>query len=180
LPGAFECFNLNGDAKGRPQCLVCKFALRPTVLVFAKEPAEGKDDALNDLLSKLDEVAKDLEIRAFSVGVVFLSPDARDSTNNAEEKDAQKIIDEAIAREKLHERLTKRAEKFKNVLVACYPAEGPKKYDLNPKADVTVLYYERMKINDHWAYGPDQLAAKDVDAMVKKVRDTLPLQKQAD
>jgi hypothetical protein len=131
-------------------------------------------------LTKLDETATEFESRAFSVGVVYLSPDARDSTNNAQEKDAQKIIDETIAREKLHARLTKQAEKFKNVIVACHPLEGPKKYNLNPKAEVTVLFYERMKISDNWAFGPGELDAKSVEAIVKKVRETLPLKKKAD
>lgn len=180
MPGSFESFNLNGAAKGRPHCLVCGFGLRPVVLVFAKDPADGKDDGLNELLTKLDEAATEFESRAFSVGVVYLSPDARDSTNNAQEKDAQKIIDEAIAREKLHARLTKQAEKFKNVIVACHPPEGPKKYDLNPKAEVTVLFYERMKISDTWAFGAAELDGKNVDAIVKKVRETLPLKKKAD
>src|SRR5689334_19039744 len=77
MPGPFECFNVNGAAKGRPHCFVCTFALNPAVLIFAKEPEAGKDEAFNDLLKQLDETATDFSDRSFSVGVVIISPDAR-------------------------------------------------------------------------------------------------------
>ena len=79
MPGPFECYNVNGPAKGRPRCLVCQFGQKPSVIVFAKEPADDKDAAFNDLLKKLDETVEAFTDRDFSVGVVILSPDARDS-----------------------------------------------------------------------------------------------------
>jgi len=180
VPAAFECFNINGPAKGRPHCLVCKFALSPSVLIFAKEPAEGKDDTFNELVKQLDEIAGDFEYRNFSVGVVILSPDARDSTNNAQEDKSAELIKEAVNREKLYDRLKKRAEPYKHAIVACYSAEGPKKFNVNPKAEVAIVYYERLKVTDNWTFGPDQMQGKDVDAIVKKVRETLPLKKKKD
>src|SRR5206468_2890253 len=101
------------------------------------------DEAFMDLLAKLDEAAADFDERSFQVGVVILSPDARDSTNNADEKDAKAIIDEATNREKLYERLAKRAEKLKHVIIAAYPDNGAvvrDGYKLNPKAEMTVLF----------------------------------------
>jgi hypothetical protein len=179
VPVPFESFNINGPAKGRPHCLVCRFALSPSVLIFAKEPAEGKDAAFNDLLKELDGAMAEFDYRNFSAGVVILSPDARDSTTNAEEKDTAKLIEEAVKREKLLERLRKRAEPFKHVILATIP-EAPKNFDINPKADVTVLFYERMKISDNWAFGAGQLEMKDVEAIMKRVREALPLKKQVD
>jgi hypothetical protein len=177
IPGAFECFNVNGPAKGRPRCLVCQFALNPAVLIFTREPAEGKDAAFSELLKKLDELTVEFEERTFSVGVVVISPDALDSTYNAKETDVKKLVDEAVKREKLNERLTKRAEGLKNAIIGYVP-EAPKSYKINPKADVTILYYERMKITGNWAFGPDQMQMKDVEAIVKHVRDTLPIKKK--
>lgn len=174
IPGSFEAFNVNGPAKGRPHCLVCQFGLDPTVLIFTKEPAEGKDDALNELIKKLDETAKDFEERNFSAGVIVISPDGQDSTTNANENDARKLIDEAVKRDKLTKRLEKRAESLKDVIIA-FVAEAPKKYDL--KADVTVLYYERMKVINNWEFA-DGMKMEDVDAIVKRVRDTLPAKKK--
>src|SRR5262245_36249394 len=82
IPGSFESFNVNGPAKDRPHCLVCQFGLNPTVLIFAKEPAEGKDAAFTELVKKLDEMTTEFEDRNFSAGAVILSLDALDSTNN--------------------------------------------------------------------------------------------------
>jgi hypothetical protein len=178
VPAPFECLNINGAAKGRQRCFVCQFALSPAVLVFANEPAEGKDQAFNDLLKKLDELTTEFEDRAFSVGVVILSPDARDSTNNPDVTDAKKLIDETVKRQELVKRLEKRAEPLKHAIMGCMP-EAPAKYKLSAKAEVTILFYERLKIIDNWAFGPEQLQGKDVDAIVTKVRETLPLRKKA-
>ena len=181
VPAPFACLNVNGPSKGRPSCLVCRFALSPAVLIFAKEPVEGKDAAFNELLKQLDEAATDFDFRNFSVGVVILSPDARDSTNNVGEKDPKKLIEETVNREKLVERLKKRAEPLKNVnnvIIACHPPEGPKKYELNPKAEATILFYERYKITETWAFAPEALKEEDVKNIVKKVREALPLRKK--
>src|SRR5437762_8533240 len=124
MPKPFECYNVNGPGKGRPHCLVCYFGLNPAMLIFAKEPAEGKDEAFNELLAKLDETVADFDERNFQVGVVILSPDARDSTNNANETKADAIIEEAVKRDKLYERLSKRAEKLKHVIIGAYDSKG--------------------------------------------------------
>ena len=180
VPAPFECLNVSGPSKGRPSCLVCRFALSPSVLIFAKEPMDGKDEAFNELLKQLDEAALDFDYRNFSVGVIILSPEARDSTNNVEEKDTKKLIDETVKREMLVERLTKRAEPVKNVLFACHLPEGPKKYAIHPKAELTIVYYDRMKITDNWTFGAEGLKDEDVKAIVKRVRETLPLKKKVE
>lgn len=178
LPTPFESFNVNGPAKDRPHCMICQFGLSPTVLVFAKEPADGKDAAFVELAKKLDELTTEFEDRNFSAGIVVISPDARDSTNNASVKEARNLIDEKVKRDKLYDRLKKRAEPLKNVIVSFLP-EPPQKFNINPKADVTVVYYERMKVVDSWAFGPDQMRMEDVDAIVKKVRETVPRKKKS-
>ena len=180
MPAPFECLNVNGPAKGRPHCLVCKFALHPTVMIFATEPADGKDEAFSDLLKKLDDTAIEFEDRGFSVGVIFLSPAARDSTNNAGEEKTEELVKEAVNREKLVERLEKRAKDLKHVVLACHLPPGPKKYDINPKAELTILFYERLKILENYVFAPDKLDGKDVDRIVKRVRDELPLRKKVE
>jgi hypothetical protein len=178
IPKPFECFNINGPAKGRPHCLVCKFALYPAVLIFAKEPMEGKDKEFTELLAKLDETAEKFEERNFLAGVVILSPDARDSTNNAGETKVEDILTEAVKREKLVKGLTARAEKLKHVILATYPLEGPKDFKLNPKAEITVLFYERLKVIENYAYAPGAMESQDVDKMVERIREALPLKKK--
>jgi hypothetical protein len=42
---------------------------------------------------------------------------------------------------------------------------------------VTVLYYERMKVINSWPFA-DGMKMEDVEAIVKRVRDTLPIKKK--
>ena len=76
LPGPFDAYNVNGKtAKGRQHCLVCDFGLSPVVMVFAREPAEGKDGPLMSLLSKLDDaVGRYLDDRNLGSFAIFLEP----------------------------------------------------------------------------------------------------------
>ena len=91
LPGPFDAFNVNGKtAKGRQHCLVCDFGLSPVVMVFAREPAEGKDAPLATLLAKLDEaVGRHADDYSLESCAIFLSPDGQNSTTNAGEQDPQ-------------------------------------------------------------------------------------------
>jgi hypothetical protein len=193
MPGAFECYNVNGPAKGRPRCLVCQFGQRPSVIVFAKAPTDEKDAAfdgflsrLDDILKKLDDTAQEFTDREFSAGVVILSPHARDSgsptlSDEKEKKDltADELAKEAVNREKLIERLEKRAKDLKHVIVATYLPPGPPKYDLEKDAEITVLFYERMKIRNKFVFAPDKLEAKDVEAIIKGIHESLSLKKKA-
>lgn len=186
VPAPFECLNINGKAKGRPHCLICKFGLAPVVLVFTKEPEEGKDGPLNELLDQLGKLTAvtDFEEREFSVGVVFLSPDALDSSNNAGEEDVEKLVKEAVNRDKLIKRLEERAKPFKKdddaerVIVGAYKLEGPEKYKLDPKMEQTIYFYDRMKVVDTWSFEPGALDAKDVEKIVNRLREKVPLRKQ--
>jgi hypothetical protein len=49
---------------------------------------------------------------------------------------------------------------------------------LNPKAEVTAIYYERMRVVKNFAFDAGKLQAEDVDAMVKQVRDALTVRKK--
>ena len=132
MPGPFDCLNINGkNGKDRQHCLVCEFGLGPVVMVFAKEPAEGKDGPISDLLQKLDGlVGKELEKSAVNSVVVFLSPDARNSANQSKIEDPDQLVEEAKAREALIARLRPHAEKLKHVVVACYlPARRAARVD---------------------------------------------------
>ena len=232
IPGPFESFNVNGPGKGRPRCLVSSFGLYPAVLVFARETADEKDAAvLDDFLEKLDKTAADFQDRAFCVGVVFLSPDARDAANSPEKlkENAKQALDldeirkaieqdkelakrlealpeeereaarkaaelaelgkrlaklgaariqEAVKQKEVRERLEKRAEKLKHVIIATYPAAGPKEYHVDPKAGLVVMFYERMKIRDARVFGEGEMQADDVDKMIQLYRSELPLRKK--
>jgi hypothetical protein len=208
MPGSFECVivtkhDQKDDEKdkkkdNRRYCLVCKFGLNPSVLILAKEPAAGKDQAFTDLMKQLDDLVGEFAESSFSTGVVIVSPDARDSTNNPQagsvkdltqdvEKDseeavqrireqAKKLNDEEVNRANLLKRLTKRTEGLKHVIVGFVPVV-PKNYEINPKAELTVIFYERMKVIETYSYSPGAFDAKDVKTIVDRVREEL-LQKK--
>jgi hypothetical protein len=173
LPGSFAPFNINGEHKNKYHCLVCKYEVNPVVMVFAREPAEGKDQALTELLKKLDEAVGRHQKAYFGSFVVFLSPDAKSSATDSKAQDSGKLVQEAKAREDLIARLQARAEKLKNVVVCCFPAEGPKDYKINEKAEVTVIFYNLFEVLANFAHKEGQLQTKDVEAILKKVDDTL-------
>src|SRR3954451_4316768 len=141
LPGPFEALNVNGPAKGRYHCLVCKFGLNPTVLVFARESGKENAAGLQGLLAKLLAAAEKHQSKIYGAAAVYLTPESASSVNNPAETDVDKLAQEAAVREALVAKLGGKADKLKNVIVATYPPEGPKGYDIAPKADVTVLFY---------------------------------------
>jgi hypothetical protein len=155
-------------------------------MIFARDHKDEKSKdvkELANLLNKIDEdVAKDKEVtgtlRAF---VVFLSPVGTDSvietelgkTKDADKFDLGELVKLSIDRKKLIERLDKGASELKNAVVGYYAQEGPKGYNINPKAEVTVVLYANFKVQATFAFEEGQLTAKAVDeimAAVKKLK----------
>jgi hypothetical protein len=171
LPGPIDAFNINGkNAEGRQHCLVCEYGLNPVAAVFAREPADGKDSTLTSLLTKLDDaVSRHKDDQGLGSFAIFLSPDGRNSVYNPGEKDPSKIVEEELARTALVKRLKERADKLKNVVVAFYPEEGPKDYHFNPKAEVTVLFYQKQKVLANFAFAPGKMTPADVDKIIETV-----------
>jgi len=179
LPKPFSCYNFNGAHKGKFHCLVCDYALNPVVLVFAREPEEGKDATLNALLKRLDDAANEFKKHQLKSAVVFLSADAQSSATNPAEADPKKLVEEAKNREALYARLADRAAAFKGVDVAVFPAPGPKDYDLDPKAEVSVVFYNKLRVVASRAYSPGKLSEEEVDKILAKVKETLePVKKK--
>ena len=176
LPAPFDALNINGKvAEGRQHCLICQNALHPAVLVFAKEPSEKSEKPLTDLMANLDNLMQKHQRDALGGFVVFLSPDSRSSVTIGE-RDAtstEDLLEEATKRNELVDRLKKRTEPLKNVVAAAYPLAGPKGYNINPKADVTVIFFSRLKVIANWSFEEDKMTEKDVGAITKKVDETL-------
>jgi hypothetical protein len=180
LPAPFDSYNFNGPHKGRLHCLVCRYALNPVVLVFAREPEEGKDAALNSLIKRLEEATAEFKKDELRAAVVFLSPDAQSSATNPKEEDPAKLVEEAKRRDALFARLRTRAENLKGVDVAVFPAEGPKDYDINPKAEVTILFYQKLKVVLNRAFAPGALREEDIDKIMSTVREKIePVKKKS-
>lgn len=173
LPRPFDALVINGKvAEGRQHCLVCQNALNPAVMIFTREPDKTTDKPLTHLLEGLD---KFLENDPENIGgfAVFLSPDARSSVTEGAAEETEKLLEEASKRFALVARLKARAKPLKHVVVATYPDEGPKGYNIHKDAEVTVIVYERMKVLGNWAYEKGKLTVGDADAILKKVDESL-------
>jgi hypothetical protein len=173
LPGSFDVYNINGSHKGKFHCLVCEFGHDPVVLIFAREPEEGKDEAFNTLMTKLDEATEKYKQYYLRCFVVFLSPAGRSSATEAKVEDPAKLVEEAMARDNLHGRLEARAAKLKNVVLAYTIPEGPKGYNLHPKAEVTAIFYKKLKVLDNFAFTTGQMDEEKVAGVMDKVEKTL-------
>jgi hypothetical protein len=125
------------------------------------------------LMKKLDALAGKHQNKVFGAFVVFLSPDARNSVMDAVQGGVEELLKEAKARNDLIARLQTRAEGLQHTIVACYPSEGPKDYQINPKAEVTVVYYDRLKVMRNWAFAPGQLTPADADAIARGIEEAL-------
>lgn len=149
VPSSFSPLVINGnwkDSEGKPvnrhHSVVCRFGLKPVVLVFARDP---KDDAVFDLLKKL-EAKIDANQDVFLNGcAIFLSHDDRRQNPDAEAKD---LIKSANDLEKLVEDLQERAKAagLKRVLVGIDNPKGPKGYDIPKKVDVMVVLYHKFRV----------------------------------
>ncbi len=186
LPEAFDPWNVNGEYKNRPHCLITKYGLDPTVvMVLAREPAAGKDAPLLDLLKKLDALVDQYQDdHYFASFIVFLSPDARGSADDdPEETDIDKLIQQAQAHQALLGRLAALADKLdkKKVVVACHPEgpknDGPPGYHLHAMAAVTVLVYRHYEVRANFAFPQGKLTDEDVDTMVEHIKKLLPKRK---
>lgn len=194
LPGPFECVVFNDKqtkalkddkdsldqkkkelAKKRLHCLVCDFGLNPVVMVLAREVGEGKEGPLHQLLKKLDEAGEKHQERYLSNFVVFLSPDARSSATDPKLDDPAKLVEEAMARDALFARLDALVQKmdFKHLVVSCYLAEGPKGYNLNDKAEVTVVFYLKHKVVANFAFAEGKFKEENIEPILQKVEATL-------
>jgi hypothetical protein len=175
LPGAFDALNVSGKiAAGRQHCLVCQNGLNPAVLIFAREPKEKDSDApLMALMKQADALAAKHSDKTLGSFVVFLSPHARNSVLNAVEGDVEKLLEEAKARNDLVARLKTRSEGLDHTIVAAYPSDGPKGYDIDPKADVTVIFYNRLKVLDNWAFEAGKMSEAEVSAVAKQIETRL-------
>jgi len=170
LPGAFAPLNLNGKiGAGRHHCLVCEFNLDPVLLVFVREPAEGKDMVLNEFIQQIEKAVDRHELSFLKSFVVFLSPSARSSVSDPDIEDPSKLVDQSTLRRAMLERLRPRAEAARNVNMCIFPAEGPKGYDLSPDAEVTVVFYKRHRVLANFAFAAEKMTPADVDMILRTV-----------
>jgi hypothetical protein len=180
VPGSFEVHTFNGRYADRFHSLVCENDAFPTALFFLKEPAEGKDAPVKLLFSKLDELVGKYrpmtqypEVAAFSVNAVVVSEAAQTSLSNPKEDDPAALVKEATTRRAFYARMRDWAKGQKNVVVsATVPAEV-KAYELNPKAELTGIFYQRFEVLDNFAFAEGTFKEEDVTPIVERIEKRL-------
>jgi hypothetical protein len=173
LPGSFAPYNLNGPSKGLYHSLVCEYGLGPVVMVFVRERRDDKDKTVLELLKKLNEALPTYQPEGLRGFAVVLSPDARSSVFEEKTEDVDKVLEEEDRREKLQARLEPLAAQLKNLVLATYPADGPKGYNVSSKAEVTVILYDRMKVRENWAFREEQFNAEAIAQVMQGIEKAL-------
>ena len=145
VPGPFFPLNVNGENAGKKACLYCKHGDSPVAVVFART---ATCEQASKLIEKLDaETGKNTKAE-MGFYVVFLSDDDK------LEAGLKKMIEE---------------KKLKNVTLSIESPKGPEKYALDKDADVTVLLYNKHKVESNFAFAKGKLTDKDIDTIVGDV-----------
>jgi hypothetical protein len=179
IPSSFSPLVINGNWKDRNDepvdryhSVVCRFGLKPVVLVFARDP---KDEVLFEFLKKLEGKIESEKNSYLSGCAIFLGHD--DKRNNAGSK-AKDLIAAANEKEKLIALLKEKAKTagLKQVLVGIDTPAGPRAFHIKPRADVTVIIYHKFQVVANRSYergGFDEKAAagifKEVDALLARI-----------
>jgi len=180
LPKPFSCYNFNGAHKGSFTAGLRLRTVSRRARLCTRAEDKDKEAALNALLKRLDDSANEFKKHQLRAAVVFLSADAQSSATNPAETDPKKLVEEAKNRDALYARLADRAAAFKGVDVAVFPAPGPKDYDLDPKAEVSVVFYNKLRVVASRAFAPGKLSEEEVDKVLAKVKETLSRRRRSE
>jgi hypothetical protein len=178
LAGSFDSRIISGPFAGKQHCLVCENRLFPVLMVFVREPEapkEWKEDGpirylMNKLEAAVDTYHDKVYLKSF---VVFLSPYARSSATEEGKREAKDLVEEARNRELLLKNLTERAKKSDKVVLAAFAKDGPKDYKLNPEAEVTIIFFHKLKVLRNEAFPEDKMTKEDVDRFMESVEATI-------
>jgi hypothetical protein len=168
--GSFLPYNVTGKDRhrGKFHSLVSEYGLDPVVLVFVRGVEPG--NSVMDLLQKLDTLVEKSERIRLHAFAVFLSEDIKDLVGK-EQKDDDKREQEATV-------LADRVGKLNHVAAALdVLADVRDNYKLDEKAEVTVIYYNKFRVELVRSYLPKTLDEAAADALLKDLNEKLvPLQ----
>jgi hypothetical protein len=142
IPGSFHPINVTGPAAGKRNCLVEMYGSRPVAIIFAREITEP----LVSLLKKIDIAnASNKKMGSFAV---FLTDD-----------------DNAMAR------LTKLAEEggINTCVLSIDNPSGPSAYRLSKEAEVTVILYEKHKVQANFALRKGELDGVAIERVMNEL-----------
>ncbi|HEX8910971.1 MAG TPA: hypothetical protein VF796_01330 [Humisphaera sp.] len=136
---AFNVRDITGPAKGTTLCYRCKYSASPTSAVFTREITPEVAELIATLDKQVAE-GKDKKIKAF---VVLLTDDADAGAKQLEKLAADK--------------------KITNVPLTIYDGvAGPDSYKIAKEAGVTVMSWNKLRVQTTHAYAPGKMTADDV------------------
>ena len=119
-------------------------------MIFAREIS----DSLTSLVKKIDEATGKNSSAKMGSFIVVLGGD---------DKKLKELADK---------------EGIKNTIVAAMDTpSGPPKYNVAKEADVTVVLYNKRKVEANFVFEKDKLTDKDVDKIVESLSKILPEKK---
>ena len=150
-PAAFNVKDITGPNKGKSLCYRCQYGAKPVATVFTREIT----DEVANLVSEIDKQVganKDKNMCAF---VVLLTDDA-----DAGAKKLSKLAED---------------KKIKNVPLTVYDGvAGPEDYKISKDAAVTVMMWNKMRVQVNHAFATAKLSADEVKKVsedTKKILD---------
>jgi len=144
LAGPFHPLNVTGAKAGQKNCLYCENGPNPVAMIFARE----NTPALAKLIKRIDETTVKNESASMGSFVVFLS-------------DKEGLDTELTG-------LAKTTALKKCVLSIDNPA-GPKGYNVNKDADVTVVLYVQGTAKVNYAFKKGELNDKAIEKILADI-----------
>jgi hypothetical protein len=142
-PAAFNVKDVTGPSKGKSLCYRCQYGARPVACVFTREI----NDQVKSLVQQIDAKVDGNKDKKMSAFVVLLTDDA-----DAGAKQLEKLAAEA---------------KIKNVPLTVYDGKaGPGDYKISKDAGVTVMMWNKSRVQVNHAFAPGKLSGEDVKQVV--------------
>lgn len=166
---------VTGLHAGRYHSPVAEYGLSPVVLVFVREVPEA-DKPLFELLKKLDElIVKHPNVPFGCCAILLNDAGLREALEKSGEDYNKKFAETTVAKEDLEKRLRgiAKAKGIERVTFALDQSTGPKAYQFDDKADVTVLTYNRHTIINRRTFGKDKLTSMDVKAIAAEAEKVI-------
>jgi len=149
LAGPFHPLNINGSKAGEKNCLYCSNGNNPVAMVFARDTSP----ALIKLITKLEEACAKNEKAKMGGFVVFCN-----------DSDALEAKLKKVAKD----------NKLEHIVLSIDNPAGPKDYNVNKDADITVVLYTKRNVKANFAFKKGEMKDADVETVVKSIPKILP------
>jgi hypothetical protein len=149
LAGPFHPLNVTGESAGKKNCLYCQNGNNPVAMIFAREVTPE----VTKLIKRVDECTAKNSGCSMGSFVVFLG--------DSEGLEAKL---KALANE----------QGLKKCVLSIDNPAGPKGYNVNQGADVTVVLYTERTVKANHSFKKGELKDADIDTIIQDVSKITP------